>query len=605
MCAVVVLLTVAIVVHGHSLRVGFWLDDHNHLELCQAHGFRDLTAGNVFDWNHRLIHVWWAGEEIGWAYFRPLPVALRTAQLHLFGLNPLPFHLVHLGLFLLTLGLFYGLLRRCGLGTPTAAVAVLFFLLHPANVFVVGWLGCDCSLLVGLWLVLGLWATVASGERGHRHPLGLAAMLGCYALALASRENGVMVGPILILFDVMRTAARPTPIGRGRRALVYLAILLTLAAYFVVRKVTLPPAPLPQAPYFNWPTDPGFLAWLPFKVLNDLVCLPFGLPFVPIVEVGWWRARPVTAMAAGLVAAGLFALVLADRTRWRIVAAVVVGTLLAKAPTVLAFSSPYNYYLASAGWAVVLALAVERWRAAGRRWPLAVPAGLAVVYLAGQWSGAWMLHSVAGSEREVRQAVLATNPRAYPPGARLFFLNLPFFAAEVAPSVRLAAGRDDLQVYPLTFAPELFASRGSVEVVQEDERTLRVRAVGTTWFAGALGEQIQLAWFAGRRDRLISGPYRQSPAAGPLPFTVEILEVTEAGVSSLRFVFDRPLADPANHFFVGSSTGWAQPIALRRPGESPVLVQQLTSPAEVDWRRLRRMQSAYDRAMNVLARWPL
>lgn len=47
-CAVVVLLTVAIVVHGHSLRVGFWLDDHNHLELCQAHGFRDLTAGNVF-----------------------------------------------------------------------------------------------------------------------------------------------------------------------------------------------------------------------------------------------------------------------------------------------------------------------------------------------------------------------------------------------------------------------------------------------------------------------------------------------------------------------------------------------------------------------------
>src|SRR5262245_31353014 len=170
----VLLLAGAVCVYGHSLRLGFWLDDHNHLELCRANGFGDLAAGNSFDWNHRLTHVWWAAEETGWAYYRPLTVAWRTLQLQCFSLSPLPYHILHLGLFLLTLGLLFGLLRRFGLSRGTAALAVLFFVLHPANVYVVSWLANDGPLLVGLWLLLGLWAMSASGEQGHRNPWRLA-----------------------------------------------------------------------------------------------------------------------------------------------------------------------------------------------------------------------------------------------------------------------------------------------------------------------------------------------------------------------------------------------------------------------------------------------
>ena len=36
--------------HGHGLTVGFWFDDHNHLELCRQNGFADLAGGNRFDW---------------------------------------------------------------------------------------------------------------------------------------------------------------------------------------------------------------------------------------------------------------------------------------------------------------------------------------------------------------------------------------------------------------------------------------------------------------------------------------------------------------------------------------------------------------------------
>lgn len=384
-------------------------------ELCQANGFGDLAAGNCFDWNHRLVGVWWAAEETGWAYYRPLTVALRTLQLQCFGLNAFPFHLVHLGMYLLSLGLFFGLLRRFGLSLGTAALAILFFVLHPANVVVVCWLANDGPVLVGLWLVLGLWAMSASGEQGHRHPGWLAGVLLCSALAMASRENGVMVGPILVLLDCVRRSSCPGAASKTRRAAVYTLLFAELAIYLAVRTTFLPSAPLPRTPYFHWPWEPGFLAWLPFKVLNELVCLPLGLPFIPIVEVSWWRARPGTAVAAGLVAASLLTLVLADRNRRRPILAIVLGIVLVQAPTALSFSSPYNYYLATAGWGVLLALAVQRWWQAGRRWTLAVPAVLGLVYLGGQWSQTWQLHSAAGTEREVRQAVLATNPRDYTP----------------------------------------------------------------------------------------------------------------------------------------------------------------------------------------------
>src|SRR5438132_158931 len=78
--------------HGHGLTLGFWFDDHNHLELCRTNGFGDLAGGNRFDWTHKIVHVWWAKQETGWAYYRPVTVALRVGLLRLFGLNPLPFH---------------------------------------------------------------------------------------------------------------------------------------------------------------------------------------------------------------------------------------------------------------------------------------------------------------------------------------------------------------------------------------------------------------------------------------------------------------------------------------------------------------------------------
>src|SRR5437762_10503479 len=39
--AVFLLVLAAVGLHGHGLTLGFWFDDHSHLELCQKNGFSD------------------------------------------------------------------------------------------------------------------------------------------------------------------------------------------------------------------------------------------------------------------------------------------------------------------------------------------------------------------------------------------------------------------------------------------------------------------------------------------------------------------------------------------------------------------------------------
>ena len=603
--------------HGHGLTLGFWFDDHNHLELCRKNGFGDLADGNRFDWTGRLTHVWWAGRETGWAYYRPLTVALRVAQLDVFGLNPLPFHVVHLTLFSLSVILFYGLLRRRGWGAGPSWLAGTFFVLHPANAFTTPWLANDGPVLVGLWLLAGLWLLDASARQGHRRVGLLACVFLCYALALLSRENGIVIGPLLVLFDFLgavRPATETIPQASWRRRwAIYAGLALLGLAYLPFRAWSLGAAPAPRSPYFHWPTEPGFFAWLPYKILNDLVCLPLGLPFVPIVDVPWWQSHPLTTAAAVLLVAALAAALLAPLRRSRAAWGVLAGVGIAQAPTLLAFSAPYNYYLATAGWAILLTM----W--ARRLWPkrprLVVGAAgvLAAGYLAGLWAGSWMLHSAATTERLVRADVLAARPADFPHGTRLFFINLPFFAAEVGPALRNAVDRPDLEVYPLTFAPELFFPDNRVAVEQEDDHTFLVRSRGGAFFGGDFGDRVQLAWYGASRTDLNRGPFAVRPAAGPMPFRVEVVEGDATGVRALRFVFDRPLKDAGYRFFLSSRRAFAEelhfdggPIAAPDSDDDPD-PGALTPAQRIvarDRERVRRMQMACRRVLDILAGWP-
>ena len=613
--ALVILLLCAWGMHGHGLTLGFWFDDHSHLELCQEHGFEDLAHGNRFDWNGRIAHAWWAKKETGWAYFRPLTVALRTTLWKAFGLNPLPFHVVHLALYSVSVVLLFGLLRRCGWGTLTAWIAGMFFVLHPANAFTTPWLANDGPVLVGLWILSGLWLFQLSAQSGHRRPFVLAGVFLCYALAMFSRENGIVLGPLLVLFDWLRRNNQTTtsePATWRWRGTIYAGLALEGVSYLFLRCWCLGETPLPRSPYVHWPTEPGFLAWWPFKILNELVCLPLGLPFMPIVEVPWWQAHPLIAVVGVLVVVALIGMFLVPLRRSRVMWGVLAGIALAQAPTSLVFSAPYNYYLATAGWAVLLATWARHFGPTRPRLVATTTGVLAIWYLAGLWAGSWMLHSAATAERLLRADVMATRPTEYPAGTKLFFINMPFFAAEVAPSLRLATGRADLEVYPLTFAPQLLFPMSEVAIEQEDDRTILIRLSSPLLFADDFGDLVQLGWFGADHCDLHLGHADIAPAAGPMPFRVDIVHMDHHGVAALRFIFDRPLDDPQYRFFLGSPNALAQELTFAKAGGigtggGPFAGpnhRYPTSIEERDFDRLRRAQHGADRCVGLLARLP-
>ncbi len=204
-----VLLAAIGLLHGHGLSFGFFFDDSNHLELCAKNGYGDLAGGNRFDWTRSIARAWWLAEETGWAYFRPIPVAIRTACLQCFGLDPLPFHVVHLFLYSAVVLSFYGLLRRLGIGLKPALVGGLLFTLNPTHAVVSPWLANDTTILTALGYIWGIWLMRASADADHRRPLLALGACACYALTLLSRESGLMLGPILVMFDWLTLAPEP------------------------------------------------------------------------------------------------------------------------------------------------------------------------------------------------------------------------------------------------------------------------------------------------------------------------------------------------------------------------------------------------------------
>jgi hypothetical protein len=209
-----------------------------------------------------------------------------------------------------------------------------------------------------------------------------------------------------------------------------------------------------------------------------------------------------------------------------------------------------------------------------------------------------------------------------PEGTRLFFVNLPVFAGQVGPALHMTTGRPDLQVYPLTLAPELFVPDKPLLIVQEDDHTLLVMTMAPGWFAGDFGEQVQLGWFGSSRAELHQGPFSPQAAAGPLPFRVRVVEASAQGITRLRFTFDVALDDPRYRFFVSSSQHAAAALSIRGvagpfdQGAARIVYAGSALPAVASefafasrarspsYERLQWRQRVFDRIIRALAKCP-
>jgi Flp pilus assembly protein TadD len=144
-----------------------------------------------------------------------IPVTWLTLGLDhvLWGMDPFGYHLTNVVLHAVGAALFClvarALLGRAapGLGAGAlrlgAAVAALFFALHPLRAESVAWITERRDVLAGVFLFATLLAYVrASGSRGGRRVLWHGAALASYALALGAKAIVLTLPAILVVLDV-------------------------------------------------------------------------------------------------------------------------------------------------------------------------------------------------------------------------------------------------------------------------------------------------------------------------------------------------------------------------------------------------------------------
>ncbi len=195
--------TATLLVYARALSGGFVYDDLTLIAQNPAlHDCRDLGAL----WTTPL----W-GEQLG--HWRPL-----TAQLLALGYAATPQSAV--GIHAISLALLSSaavasalLARRLGATQPTATLAALLFVLHPANAEVASWCSSLNDALLAACALFGLDRWLAWRSHGGAAPLVVALALA--AAAMLAKEAGVFLPAIYLASDLAtgraRLAARAMP----------------------------------------------------------------------------------------------------------------------------------------------------------------------------------------------------------------------------------------------------------------------------------------------------------------------------------------------------------------------------------------------------------
>ncbi len=154
-------------------------------------------------------------------YYRPLPMVSFWLQFRLSQAVPW-LRLGNLVLFLCTAWVLTRVLTRHGARLPVASFVVLLWGLHPLNTESVIWLSARFELFVLLFVLLALGANAGERARIWKVPLFM-------ALALLSKEVGIVALPLLLLHDLGRRQSM------RREWPKHVVLVAVVGLYFVAR----------------------------------------------------------------------------------------------------------------------------------------------------------------------------------------------------------------------------------------------------------------------------------------------------------------------------------------------------------------------------------
>ncbi len=561
--AALVLLAITFVGHGGSLYDGLFFDDYWHQVTLGTYGwsFDDLVESATFDVPGELVQHWWQTEPLKWRYARPVAMFFMKIEYVLSGGDGFYVHAFALLWHWLTAVLVWRLAAWALRHNGWALLAAGLFVIEPQSAIGISWIAARNAGISGLLFMLAvvLYARTVfpldSDRPLRRQWPWIAGAAFAWLAALFSRETAIVFPLVVLTLDLLR----------GWRAVwnrwgVYVVLGVVGLGYLYWRLLVFPTIDPPDI-YFTAPSGPGYLLWAVSKLLQMLVAMWWHLPlFLGIATYDGLSADLVLTHLALLVMIGIIAFwylrtCRSEPTRW----VWPIWVVAAFAPVIPVFMMPHFGYLAAPAVSIMLAIMLRHLR--GRK-----QIGLLVLIVASHcWSLAiyrFVWRGIVRSEQLIYDH-MTYQDGAPSPGTQLFLIDLPVCGIYNAVAMRAAWQQSDLQSHVLTYAPHPLQADidSTVEVV--DARTLIVRAAPPGYFAGMSGAML----LDGMRAGL---PLEVGDVIEHAAFTVTVLDKQDGGVTGLRFVFPRPLADPGYRFYVSSLDGPARRLRFDDAPEPPV-----------------------------------
>ena len=203
-------------------------------------------------------------------YYRPLINLSYSVDYKLWGLRAPGFRTTNLLLHLFCCFILFHFLRFLVNDRYAALWATLIFALHPVNTESVSWIGSRDNILVAFFSIACLFFYIKGLEGGSR--LSRMASVLAFAMAILSKEMGLMVLPLLFLYQ--RLLSRTSRNVR-EELFSYLPFIIVALCYFFLRKAVTTSFSSPLQMVDLWQS----VCFAPYSILWNLklIFLPYDL----------------------------------------------------------------------------------------------------------------------------------------------------------------------------------------------------------------------------------------------------------------------------------------------------------------------------------------
>lgn len=230
-------------------------------------------------------------------YYRPLINFTYHLDYRIWGLNPVGFHFTNWLLHLFTSFLLYHLLFRFTGNAWASLTTAVLFAVHPVQTEAVSWISSRNNILATLFSLAAFHFYTLPASR--RWIGSLIPALWFFSLAIFSKEFGVMMLPILFIYDRIYQKKSAAP---GKSWLSYLPFALVLVVYWGARShVTGSMMDISAGVSFA-----QRLLYTPYLIMYNfvLVLLPMGLHNFLVYYPNEWAGFYAAGGMAGLFLIG-------------------------------------------------------------------------------------------------------------------------------------------------------------------------------------------------------------------------------------------------------------------------------------------------------------